>query len=64
MRYKSGLLLIFIIFIFIEWSELTRIPYSQDTIYFSDLNNTVVVGKSLNSNNKYLIQELADINKI
>jgi hypothetical protein len=48
-----------------ESSELRRISYLQDTVYFSNLNNTVLLGESLNSDNKkYLINELADINKI
>jgi hypothetical protein len=48
-----------------ELSELRRISYLQDTVYFNNLNNTVLLGKSLNLNNKkYLIDELADINKI
>ncbi len=37
----------------IEFSELRRISWPQDTVYFSNLNNK-----------KYLIDELADINKI
>ena len=63
--YEFSLVIIVLIFLFMESSELRRISYSQDTLYFSDLNNTVFLGKSLNSENKkYLIDELADINKI
>ena len=50
--YKFSLVIIVLIFIFIESSELRRISYSQDTGYFSNLNNTVLLGKSLNSDNK------------
>lgn len=54
--YKFSLVIIVLIFLFIEYYEL------QNTI---NLNNTVLLEKSLNSNNKkYLINELADINKI
>jgi len=63
--YKFSLLIIILTVIFIESSELRRISYSQDTGYFSNLNDTVLLGKSLNSDNKkYLTDELADINKI
>lgn len=54
--YKFSLVIIVLIFLFIESSEL------QDTV---NLNNTVLLGKSLNSDNKkYLKNELTDINKI
>lgn len=60
--YKFNLVIIVLIFLS---SELRRISYSQDTVYFSNLNNTVLLGKSLNSDNtNYLIDEFADINKI
>ena len=63
--YKFSLVIIFLIFVFIESSELRRINYSQDTVYFNNSNNTVLLEKSLNPDNKkYLINELADINKI
>lgn len=63
--YKFSLVIIFLILVFIESSELRRIYYSQDTVYFNDLNNTVLLEKSLTRDNKkYLINELADINKI
>ena len=54
--YKFSLVIIFIIFVFIESSELRRINYSQDTVYFNNSNNTVLLEKSLNPDNKkYLI---------
>lgn len=54
--YKFSLVIIVLIFLFIESSEL------QDTV---NLNNTVLLGKFLNSDNKkYLKNELTDINKI
>lgn len=54
--YKFSLVIIVLIFLFIESSEL------QDTV---NLNNTVLLGKSLNSDNKkHLKNELMDINKI
>ena len=60
--YKCSLIIIFLIFLFIESSELRRIYYSRDIIY---LNKTVLLQKSLNPDNKkYLINELKDINKI
>jgi len=63
--YKFSLVIIFLIFLFIESSELRRINYSQDTVYLNNLNNTVLLEKSLNPDNKkYLINELEDINKI
>jgi len=63
--YKFSLAIIILIFIFLELSEFRRISYSRDTVYFSNLNNTVLLEKSLNSNTKkYLTDELADIHKI
>nr|YP_010472451.1 hypothetical protein N4L43_pgp058 [Pleurosigma intermedium]UVG42062.1 hypothetical protein [Pleurosigma intermedium] len=63
--YKFSLVIIFLIFLFMESFELRRISYSQDPVYFSNSNNTFLLGKSLNSDNKkYLIDELSDINKI
>ena len=63
--YKFSLIIIFLIFLFIEASELRRIYYSQDIVYLNNLNKIVLLEKSLNPDNKkYLINELNDINKI
>jgi hypothetical protein len=62
---KFSLVIIVLIFLFIKSSELKKISYSQNTVYFRNLNNTVLLRKSLSLNNKkYLIDELSDINKI
>ena len=55
--YKFNIVIIFLIFVFLESSELRRIYYSQDPVYFNNSNNTVLL-------EKYLINELVDINKI
>jgi hypothetical protein len=63
--YNFILKIIVLIFLFIESSELRTISYSQDTGHFSNLNNTVLLGKSLNLDNKnYVANEFADIKKI
>ena len=55
--YKFSLIIIFLIFLFIESSELRRIDYSQDIVYLNKLNKTVLLEKSLRN-------ELKDINKV
>jgi len=63
--YQVSLTIIVLIFLFMESSELKKFSDSQDTVYFSNLNNTISLEKSLNLQNKnYLINELSDSNII
>jgi len=57
--YKFSLGIIFLIFLFIESSELKKIDYSlaTNTIDLNNSNNNILL-------EKYLINELADINEI